>query len=165
MSAALSGRFPATAWSCIEAARDPLPTPLTLTSAKGGKGTFAPAIDNGNGTYTATCTCTVAGTNAIAAVISGINRSPKPVSVQVTPGSLSWSTSKVTVSFETVHVGSKVTLTLQPADSKEITRGAKSFQKNYGFWPASSINLLTSSRKRARTLASFSDWRTLPESP
>jgi hypothetical protein len=90
---------------------------FALAASAGATGTFSPVTDNNNGTYTATFTGKLAGSNSITATINGQPVTSAAPTIAVTPGSVSPSSSVLSLSLPSIQFGGSTTVDLLPEDA------------------------------------------------
>lgn len=134
----ISGAFVTATATIKDLNNNPLDTAITVSFVKSGgtsTGTFGSVVNQGNGVYTIRYTGVTAGTaQSIQLQINGVNFAA-PVSIAVTNGSPSATTSTLATSSPTVVSGSSVTITatLRDDNNNLITSGyAVSFAKGGG---------------------------------
>ncbi len=110
---------------------------LVAFSYAGGvsTGTFSPVIDNGDGTYSSTFSGVVSGSpTTIQATLDGLNVTSALPQITVVPGTISLSTSTVTVSSNLVAAGSSTNISVTTRDSfgNQLNTGGSVVQLQLG---------------------------------
>ena len=110
---------------------------LVAFSHAGGvsTGTFSPVVDNGDGTHSSTFSGVFSGSpTTIQATLDGLNVTSALPEITVAPGSISMSTSSVTVSSNLVAAGSSTNISMTTRDSfgNLISTGGRTVQLQLG---------------------------------